>query len=67
MSNPNPNPATRFQKSGKPTLNKKIIGVRLSPEMDFTVRSVAGDDLANWIRCAIAEKLEREQQQDMSA
>lgn len=62
MSNPNPNQETRFKKSGKPTLAKKIIGVRLPPEMDTIVRSVAGDDLSRWIREAIAEKLEREQQ-----
>lgn len=61
MSNPNPNEATRFQKSGKPTLSKRIIGVRLSPEMDQVVRSVAGDKLNIWVREAIAEKLEREQ------
>lgn len=43
------------------------MGVRLPIDMDATVRELAGDDLAAWIRCAIAEKLEREQQQDLSA
>lgn len=60
MSNPNPNQATRFQKSGKPTLAKKMIGVRLSPEIDDKVRAIAGDELCNWVRKAIAEKLERD-------
>ena len=43
------------------------MGVRLPIDMDATVRELAGDDLADWIRCAIAEKLERELKQDMSA
>lgn len=40
----------------------KAIGVRLPIDMDAVVREVAGDDLSNWIRVAIAEKLERDQQ-----
>ena len=43
------------------------MGVRLPVDMDATVRELAGDDLAAWIRCAIAEKLEREQKQEKSA
>lgn len=31
--------------------------------MDALVREVAGEDLSNWIRNAIAEKLEREQRE----
>ncbi len=60
VSNPNPSPANQFKKTGRPTLAKKIIGVRLSPEMDALVRSVAGQELSEWVRCAIAEKLERD-------
>lgn len=44
-------------------LAKKVIGVRLPVTMDALVREVAGEDLSNWIRNAIAEKLEREQRQ----
>lgn len=40
---------------------------RLPVSIDTTVRELAGDELSNWIREAIAEKLEREQQQDLSA
>ena len=40
---------------------------RLPVSIDTTVRELAGDELSNWIREAITEKLEREQQSDMSA
>ncbi len=40
---------------------------RLPVSVDTTVRELAGDDLSSWIREAISEKLEREQQQDLSA
>lgn len=59
-----------FDKRGKfgspypEPLAKKIIGVRLPVSMDATVRELAGDDLSEWIREAIAEKLARESQQD---
>ncbi len=64
MSNPNPNVSTRFKQAGKVPLAKKAIGVRLPIDIDATVREVAGEDLSEWIREAIAEKLARELQQD---
>lgn len=36
-------------------------------DVDTVVREVAGNDLSNWIREAIAEKLEREKKQKKSA
>ncbi len=62
MSNPNPNRATRFAQVGKEPLAKKAVTARLPVSIDKTVRELAGDDLSNWIREAIREKLEREQQ-----
>lgn len=62
MSNSRPNPATRFKQVSNVPMSKKAIGVRLPIDMDVVVRELAGDDLSNWIRQAIAEKLEREQQ-----
>jgi hypothetical protein len=57
----------KFKSPNSTPLARKVMGVRLPIDMDATVRELAGDDLAAWIRCAIAEKLEREQQQDLSA
>ncbi len=56
-----------FQVKGSEPLAKKPVMARLPVSIDTTVRELAGDELSNWIREAIAEKLEREQQQDMSA
>ncbi len=64
MSNSNPNAATRFKQVGSVPLAKKAISVRLPVDIDATVREVAGKDLSQWIREAIAEKLARESQQD---
>lgn len=41
-------------------LAKKVIGVRLPQSMDAIVREVAGDDLSEWIREAIAARLRAE-------
>lgn len=41
-------------------MSAKIVGARLPLDMDQAVRQIAGDDLSNWIREAIAEKLERD-------
>jgi len=43
-------------------LARKVIGVRLPVSIDTRVREVAGEQLSLWIREAIREKLEREQQ-----
>ena len=51
-----------FPVAGAEPVAKKMIGLRLPASMDAVVREVAGDDLTSWIREAIAEKLEREQQ-----
>lgn len=40
---------------------------RLPVSVDIALRELAGDELSDWIREAIAEKLEREQQQEISA
>lgn len=41
---------------------KKAVMARLPISMDEAVRKIAGDDLSDWLREAVAEKLEREQQ-----
>lgn len=61
MSNPNPNQKTRFKQIGKEPLDKKSIGLRLPVGVEATVRELSGGQLSEWIREAIAEKLEREQ------
>lgn len=42
----------------------KAIAFRLPLSLDTAVREVAGDDLNEWVRKAIAEKLERELRQE---
>lgn len=56
-----------FQVQGKEPLAKKPVMARLPVSIDKALRELAGDELSDWIREAIAEKLEREQQQDLSA
>ncbi len=56
-----------FQVKGSEPLAKKPVMARLPVSIDTTVRELAGDELSNWIREAIAEKLERDLKQDMSA
>ncbi len=51
-----------FKIQGQEPVAKKPVTVKLPVSMDEEVRRLAGDDLSNWIREAIAEKLEREQQ-----
>ncbi len=55
---------TRFKQVGTEPMAKKVIGVRLPASMDASVRELAGDDLSQWIREAIAEKLARETKKD---
>ncbi len=43
-------------------ISKKQIGVRLPVSMEEKLRQIAGKDMSAWVREAIAEKLEREQQ-----
>ena len=51
-----------FQVKGSEPLAKKAVMARLPVSMDAMVRELAGDDLSEWIREAIAEKIEREYQ-----
>lgn len=50
-----------FQRQGIEPLAKKPVMARLPVSIDTTVRELAGDNLSDWLRSAIAEKLEREQ------
>jgi hypothetical protein len=56
-----------YQVQGKEPVAKKPLTVKLPVSMDEAVREIAGDNLASWVREAIAAKLATEQQQDMSA
>ncbi len=56
-----------FQVKGSEPLAKKPVMARLPVSVDTALRELAGDELSDWIREAIAEKLEREQQQEISA
>ena len=56
-----------FQAKGSEPLAKKPVMARLPVSVDTALRELAGDDLSDWIREAIAEKLDREQQRDISA
>jgi Arc/MetJ-type ribon-helix-helix transcriptional regulator len=58
---------TRFKPSNDGELAEKAISVRLPLEVDAQVRAMQGQQRSEWLRSAIAEKLEREQQQDLSA
>jgi len=53
-----------FKTAGAEPLSKHALGVRLPESMEFQVRQLAGDDLSQWLREAIAEKLEREKQRE---
>lgn len=43
-------------------LDPKPLVVKVYPGMREQIKEVAGSDLSNWVRAAIAEKLERERQ-----
>lgn len=49
-----------FQLQGTEPVAKKPLTVKLPVSMDAIVREVAGDNLSDWLREAIAEKLARE-------
>ena len=57
----------KFVPTGAPVMAEKPIAVRLPVEVDAAVRAMPSSERSEWLRKAIAEKLEREQQQDMSA
>ncbi|MGL4619139.1 hypothetical protein [Chroococcidiopsis sp.] len=52
----------KFKPDGAKALSRKVVGVKLPLELESKLRSAHGSELSNWIREAIAEKLEREQQ-----
>ncbi len=49
-----------FEVQGSEPVAKKPLTVKLPVSMDARLREVAKDGLADWVRAAIAEKLERE-------
>lgn len=49
-----------FKTAGAEPLSENAMAVRLPVSMDSQVRQLAGDHLSEWLRQAIAEKLERE-------
>lgn len=49
-----------IQVKGSEPLAKKVVSTRLPESIDIKVRELAGKDLSEWLRVAIAEKLERE-------
>ncbi len=51
-----------FKAMGDEPLSRQQIGTKLPLSLEKEVRQVAGDNLSAWIREAILEKLEREQQ-----
>ena len=51
-----------FNAMGDEPLSRQQIGTKLPLSLEKEVRQVAGDNLSAWIREAIIEKLEREQQ-----
>ena len=52
----------KFCSPNSKPLAKKVIGVRLPVDVDEAVRKLAGNELSNWVRQAVIEKYEREQQ-----
>ncbi len=54
---------TRFKLSNDGELAEKAISVRLPLEVDAQVRAMQGQQRSEWLRSAIAEKLERDLQQ----
>ena len=53
----------KFVTDKEPVVSKPI-ALRLPPSLEAELRTYAGDAVAPWIREAIAEKLEREKQQE---
>lgn len=53
---------TRFKSSIDGELAEKPIAVRLQRAVDAAVRAMPSSERSEWLRSAIAEKLEREQQ-----
>jgi len=56
-----------YQVQGTEPVAKLALAVKLPISMDAAVRERAQGNLSAWLKEAIAEKLEREQQKDVSA
>ena len=56
------NETGKYRSSYPQGLDPKPLVVKVFPGMREQIKAVAGTDLSNWVREAIAEKLEREQQ-----
>ncbi len=52
---------TRFKASSDGELAEKPIAVRLQRDVDAAIRAMPSSIRSEWLRSAIAEKLEREQ------
>lgn len=51
-----------FTVEGAEPLAKRPIAVRLPESLDTELREIAGDDLSNWIRKAVLERLNKDKQ-----
>ena len=51
-----------FTVEGNEPLAKRPIAVRLPESLDIELREIAGDDLSNWIRKAVLERLKKDKQ-----
>ncbi len=60
MSNPNPNPTTRFKKLLDVPLDKKVTGVKLPVDIGDAIRSLPPDERSAWLRRVISEAALRE-------
>lgn len=62
MGRGNPNPKKKFTPRHPQPLSKDTVTVRLTVDLDLFVRSLP--NRTEWLRAAIAEKYERELQDD---
>ena len=60
MSNPNPNPATRFKPVLDAALERKVTGVKLPEVIGEAVRSLPPEERSAWLRRVISEAAQRE-------
>lgn len=60
MSNPNPNPATRFKPVLNEPLERKVTGVKLPVVIGEAVRSLPPEERSAWLRRVISEAAQRE-------
>ncbi len=60
MSNPNPNPTTRFKPVLDAPLERKVTGVKLPVIIGEAVRSLPPEERSAWLRRVISEAVEKE-------